>query len=171
LLGGRSTLERSKYHFSQRQRFRRCRKQTLVSSWAPVQWLRRGRRAPVTMMPPPTSRFGSCHCPPVSQPLRRGLTLPSNGHPTAGHTDSLRQGQSRRWLPLMSHVRAQMTRWSKLTYRALLCLVALPAFAGPPPEGANCDLVDPPVESGETFSMHPGPVFFARIYPAYPISR
>jgi len=36
------------------------------------------------------------------------LTLPSNGHPTAGHTGSLRHGQPRRWLPLMSNVRPRM---------------------------------------------------------------
>jgi len=111
-LGRLSALGRSKYHFSQRRRFRRRREQTLISSWAPVQWLRRGRRAPVTMVPSPTPRFGCCRRPPVTQPLRRGLTLPSNGHTTAGHNVSLRQGGSRRCVPLMSNVRALQTQSS-----------------------------------------------------------
>jgi hypothetical protein len=104
-LGRLSTLGRSKYHFSQRRRFRRRREQTLVSSWAPAQWLRRDRRAPVTMVPSPMPKFGCCLRPPVTQPLCRGLTLPSNGHTTAGHNVSLRQGWSRRCVPLMSNVR------------------------------------------------------------------
>ena len=37
---------------------------------------------------------------------RGGLTLPSNGHTTAGHNVSLRQERCRRCVPLMSHVRA-----------------------------------------------------------------
>jgi len=39
-----------------------------------------------------------------------GLTLPSNGHTTAGHNASLRQGWSRRCVPLMSNVRPANAR-------------------------------------------------------------
>jgi len=99
LLGRRSTLARSKYHFSQRQRMRRCREQTLVSSWAPVQWLRRGWRAhghngAASVVQVPLSLHQKFR----SAGSARGLTLPSRGRPTAGFA-SCRP-------PLMSNVRA-----------------------------------------------------------------
>ena len=49
--------------------------------------------------------------------LRRALTLPSNGHTTAGHNVSLRQEWCRRCVPLMSNVRPR--RMSRTT-RALV---------------------------------------------------
>jgi len=42
-------------------------------------------------------------------PPQCGLTLPSNGHTTAGHNVPLRQGRSRRCVPLMSNVRPANT--------------------------------------------------------------
>ncbi len=50
-------------------------------------------------------RIPGCLDPPSSGSSVVRLTLPSNGHTTAGHNVSLRQGWCRRCVPLMSNVR------------------------------------------------------------------
>jgi len=61
--------------------------------------------AHVTMVPSSWFRSRRRGHQQVTSSPRRGLTLPSKGRPTAGHTASLRHGQPRRWPPLMSNVR------------------------------------------------------------------
>ena len=59
-----------------------------------------------------------------------------------------------------------MNRSFKLILCASLCAVASSGFAGTPPEGPNCTLLEPPIESGESFSMYEGQAtFFVQIYP------
>jgi hypothetical protein len=56
------------------------------------------------------SVVSACHAAESPVPFSpTGLTLPSNGHTTAGHNLSLRQGWCRRCVPLMSNVRGCMS--------------------------------------------------------------
>jgi hypothetical protein len=67
------------------------------------------------------------------------LTLPSSGHPTAGHVVTLRQGQPRRWLPLMSNVRApQPMRSASLRGRAVaVASSSVAVYMGRPSAGGR----------------------------------
>ena len=66
----------------------------------------------------------------IHERRQRGLTLPSRGHATAGHIGSLRQGQSRRCMPLMSNVRPRKSSPCRTEREFTSCPFALSSSIG-----------------------------------------